>query len=190
MQADNIACLVQLLCRMHGLDISGQHSLVRTIGVIGINLHAESLGDASHVSTHIAKGVDTEFLAFQFSAACAVVQVAYGINHQPESQFGYGVAVLTGSVHRYDLVCRGGSQVDVVIAGTGTHNDLQLLGCVQHLAVHNIRADDQCVSIGHCVQQLLFVCIFLQQGEFVTSLLNHLAYAVNGNLGERFFCCY
>ena len=55
----------------------------------------------------------------------------------------------------------GCSEVDVVVTGTGTHHNLQLLCSVQHFGIHLVRADDECVSVFHCIQQLSFLGIFL-----------------------------
>ena len=190
MQTHDITGLVQLLGGVYRLHVSGNHCIVRTIGIIRIYVHAEALRDTRYVTAYVSESMDTEFLAFQLRAACAVIEVTHGIDHEPQSQLCHGIAVLSGGVHRYNLVLRSGLQVDIVITRTGTDYNLQLFRCVQHRRIHHIRTDDQCIRVSHSIQQLLFVGIFLQERQFVSCALYHFANTVHGHLRKGFFCCY
>ena len=55
----------------------------------------------------------------------------------------------------------GCSEVDVVVTGTGTHYDFQLLSSVQYFGIHLVRADDQSVSILDGIQQLRLLGVLL-----------------------------
>ena len=167
-----------------------RHRLVGAEGIVGIHLHAEALRNTRHIATHIAEGVDTQFLTLQLAAAGAVVEVTHGIYHHAQCQLGYGVGVLPGGVHRYHAVAARGCQIDVVVPCARAHYYLQLLRSVQHLCIHHIGADDECVSVCHSVQQLLLLGIFLQQNEAVTCLLHYLANAIYSHFRKGFLGCY
>ena len=191
MQGNNVARGVEVFGFLHRRDavlLHGFHGGGE--GIIGIDVHAEALGDAGDVAAHVSVGVDTQLLAFQLRAGRAVIQVAGGHHHQAESQFGHGVGVLSGRVHHADMMGGGRSEVYIVITCACTDNNLQLLGGVKDFGVHHIAADDEGVGIGHCLQQLGLFAIFLQQGEFIPCCFYLFADAVHGYLRERLVGCY
>ena len=84
----------------------------------------------------------------------------------------------------------GGSlEVDVVITGTGAHHNLQLFGGVEYLGVYLVGTDDECVGILDGIEQLCFLRILLQQGQFVSCSLNLGLYTLHRCCGEGLFCC-
>ena len=85
---------------------------------------------------------------------------------------------------------RGGSEVNVVVTGTGAYHNLQLFGSVEHLGIHLVRADDECVSILHSVQQLCLLRIFLEQSQLVAGSFHFFSDALDSCSCERLFCCY
>ena len=84
----------------------------------------------------------------------------------------------------------GGGQVDVVIAGSGAHHNLQLLGGVEHFGIHLVRADNQRIGILYGIQQLLLLGVFLQQGQLISCSLYLFLDAFHGSCCERLLCCY
>ena len=58
--------------------------LCRTVGIVGIDLHAEALGDAGHVAADITEGEDTQLLTQQLRAALTIVETADGHHQQTE----------------------------------------------------------------------------------------------------------
>ena len=175
---------------MNRFDVRSDHCLIRAIRIVGIDVHTEALCDTRHVTTDVTERMNTQFLAFQFGAAGSIVQITNGIDHQTECQFSHSIAVLSRRVHCYYLVCGSGVKVDVIITGTGTNDNLQLLGGVQYSCIHDIRTDDECVSVSHSVQQLSFVRIFLKQREFITSCFYFFSNAIYCNFSKRLFCSY
>ena len=151
MEADDIALLEELVLRSDGLHASSLDDLCGAIGIISQHLHVETLSDASHIATYIAKGENAKTLVLQLGTAGAVEEVTLGIDKKTEYKFSYAVGVLTWGVHGHYFVSRSGFEVDVVIPCAGTDDNLQLLGSVKHLCIDFIGTDDQCVSIFHCV---------------------------------------
>ena len=136
MQGNDVASLEQLVLALGGMHPGSLYGVGGAECVVCRHLHAESLGDACHVASHVAEGEDAQFLALQLRTSLAVVEVAHGEHQQSEHQFGNGVGVLSGCVLSHHVVSRGCGEVDVVVAGACTHHDLQVLGCVEHLGVH------------------------------------------------------
>ena len=81
-QTYDVASLVQFFCRVEWSNVGCYHCLIGAVSVVRIDLHAETLCNTSHVSSYVSEGMNTEFLAQQFCAARAVIEVTYGINHQ------------------------------------------------------------------------------------------------------------
>ena len=152
MERNDVAGLVQFLCGMERMHVSGGHRLIGAVRIVGIDLHAEALRDTRYVTAYVSKGVNTEFLTLEFGTRSTVIEVTYGIDHESERKLCHGIAVLTRGVHRYYLMSSGRLQVDIIITGTGAHYDLQLFGCVQHGLIHHIRTDDERIGISHCIQ--------------------------------------
>ena len=174
----------------NGRYVGINHSLIGAVSIVCIDFHTEALGNTGYVTTYVTEGVDTEFLTLEFGAAGTVVQVTNGINHQTESEFSYGVGVLTRGVHRYNLMGRSRGKVNIVITGTGANHNLEVLGGGEYFLVHDVGTDDDSVRISYCVKQLLFSRIFLQESKFIACFLHHLADTVHSHFGKRFFCCY
>ena len=82
MEAHHIAGLEEFLLRGDGLHALGLDGLGGAVGIVGIDIHAESLGYTGHVAAHIAEGEQTESLAHELAARLAVVEVAHGIDQQ------------------------------------------------------------------------------------------------------------
>ena len=120
-------------------------------------------------------------------AALAIVEVADGIDKHTHDQLGDGVAVLARSVHGNDATGSASLEVEVVVTGTGTHDDFQVLGVVNDLLGDLVGADDKSVGIGNGFIEVVHVGIFLEKSQFVAILLNHFADAVNSNLSKGFF---
>ena len=83
----------------------------------------------------------------------------------------------------------GGSKVDIVVTGTGTNHNLQLLGGIEHLSIDLIRADDQCIGIFHSIKELCLLSIFLQKHQFITCCFNFCLNPIHSCCCERFLCC-
>ena len=83
----------------------------------------------------------------------------------------------------------GGGEVDVVVTGTSTNHDLQLLGGVEHLGVNLIRTDDQGVGFFHSLQELSLLSIFLEQHQLIAGCLNLCLNAIHSSCCERLLCC-
>ena len=136
-------------------------------GVVGINVHTEALGDASHVAAYITEGEDTQLLTQQLGTALTVVETTNGHHEQTEYEFGNGIGVLTWGILGNYVVSGSCGEVDIVVTSTGTNNNLQLLGSVEHFGIDLIRTDDECVGILYCVEQLCLFSIFLEQCQLI-----------------------
>ena len=189
MEADHVAGGEEFFARRYGLHSGGFDGFGGAEGVVGLDVHAESLGDAGHVAAYVAESEQTEGLALEFGARLAVVEVAHGIDEQAHHEFGHGVGVLARRVHGHHVVSRGGGQVDVVVTGTGAYDDFQLLGGGKDGLVHLVGADDEGVGVGHGVEQLLLFSVFLQECQLGAGLFHHFADAADGDGGEGFFGC-
>ena len=133
--------------------------------------------------------MDTQLLAHQFRTGSTVVHIADSHYHKSESQFGYGVGVLSRSVHDTYVVGGGGSQVHIVIACTGAYHDFQFFGGIQNLGINDVAADNNSVGVFHSIQQFCFIAIFFQQSKFITCRFNLFANTVYRNFCKRFVCC-
>ena len=58
-------------------------------------------------------------------------------------------------------------EVNVVITGSGTDNDLQLFRGIKHLGGHFVGADDESVHISDGCDELRSVSVLLKSGELV-----------------------
>ncbi len=187
MQGDDVAGLEESFLAGDGLghgagvDLLGAHE-----GVVGVDIHAEALGDAGHIASHVTEGEDTQLLALELGAALAVVEVADGIDEQTHDELSNGVAVLAGGVHGDDAAGGASLEVEVVVAGAGAHNDLQVLGVVDDLFGHLVGADDEGVGILDGLVEVVHVGIFLKEGKLVAVLLDNFLDTVNSHFGKRF----
>ena len=136
MQRNDVALLEQCVLIGYGVNTGLLDDLCRAESIVGVNLHAKAFGNAGNIAANVTESKYTQFLAHQFSTGLAIVEVTYGEDKQTEDQLGHGIGILSWGVLGYDLVGSSGSQVDVVVAGTGTNNYLQLLGSVEHLGIY------------------------------------------------------
>ena len=135
--------------------------------------------------------MDTQFLAFQLPTGCAVIEIAGSHDHHAESQFSHGVGVLSRCIHHADLVGSSGFQVHVVVSGTGTNDNLQLLGGIQDFGIHLVATDDDGIHVLHGIQQLRLVGIFLQENQLIAPVFFHyLTDTIHCYRSKRFLCCY
>ena len=138
MKRNNVAGLKEFILALCSLNAGSLNSLSRTESIIGNNLHTKALGYASNVTTYITKSKNTQLLAHQFSTTGSIEKVTNTINQKTEHQLSNTVGILTRSIHCYDVVSSSSRQVNIVISGTGTNNNLQVLCCVQYLSVNLI----------------------------------------------------
>ena len=89
-----------------------------------------------------------------------------------------------------DVVGRRRFKVDIVVTGPGAHHDLEFLGRVEHLGIHLVGPDDECLHIFHRFKQLGLLGVFLQQEQFVTGVFHFFSDTLDGGSRKRFFCCY
>ena len=181
---------IKLVCTVYSLHSVGFDSFFGAESIVGIDVHPESFGDTGNIASHISVGMDTQLFPLELCARGAVVHVAYSHHHQSESQFGYGVRVLSWRVHHAHVVCRGRFKVYVVVASTSAYHDFQLLGSLQYFCVDYVAADNQGIGIGHSLEEFGFFSIFFQQVQFVPSFFRYFADAVYRNFGKRLVCCY
>ena len=131
------------------------------------------MGNAAHSLRHSAKGHQTQFLAAQFCARRAVEAMADGIDEHTDDQFGHSVGILSGRIHYANAVRSRSLQVNIVVARASANNHAEF-GCgIHHFAVNLVRADNQCVHIGHGFEQLCALRIFFQQRKVVARCLSN-----------------
>ena len=188
-ERNHVAGLEELVLRVNSVNASLFDDILGAESVVGINLHAEAFGNASHVAANVTESQDTEFLAHELCTGLAVVEVSHGKNHHTEHEFGNGIGVLSGSVLHNNALVFGISGVDVVVAGTGTNNDFQVGGSVEHLRSNLVRANDERIGILHGIEQLSLFCIFFEQYEFIACTFDFFSDALYSNCCKRFFCC-
>ena len=66
----------------------------------------------------------------------------------------------------------------------------QFFSSIQHLCINNITTDNDSISIFHCIQQLCFIGIFLQQSKLISGCFDFFTDTVYSNFGKRFFSSY
>ena len=96
---------------------------------------------------------------------------------------------MAGGVHGHDAFGGASLEVEVVVTGAGTDDDLQVVGVVDDFLRHLVAAHDKSVSIGNGLVEVIDIGIFFQKSQFIAVLLNDFADAVNGNLGKRLLSC-
>ncbi|GHT22629.1 hypothetical protein FACS189430_04700 [Bacteroidia bacterium] len=132
-----------------------------------LKLYIESVDDENEdenggMLPPIAVGVDTQLFAFQFGACSGRKAVACHINHHADSQFGNGIGILSGCIHRYHALSGAGFQIQIVVTGSRPNDYFQLTGCVNNLFRHLIAAHNQGVSLCNSGFKLGNVRIFFQ----------------------------
>ena len=83
----------------------------------------------------------------------------------------------------------GCAEIDVVVTGTGTNDDLQLLGGIEHLGIDLVGAYDEGVDILHGIEQLLLLGVFLEQCQLMACCFNLFANTFDGSCCERLLGC-
>ena len=134
--------------------------------------------------------MDSETLAAYFGSRTRRELVARDEDHHAYDQLGHGVRILSGRVHHDDAPLGAGRQIDVVVAGSGPHDDFQVPGRIDHLARDLIAADDQSVGIGHGGQQFRLIGVLFEQSQLVSGSLDDFSYTVDRRLGKRFLGSY
>ena len=152
------------------------------------HFHSEAFSYTGNVTTNVSVCMDTQFLAHQFCTGSSVIEVTDSIYHHTQSKFGNSIRVLSRSVHHTYVVSSGSSQVNVVISRTGTYHDFQFLCRIQHFLVNDVTSDNHCIRILHCIEQLLFFCIFLQQSQFIARSFYFFPNTVDSYFSKRFLC--
>lgn len=107
-----------------------------------------------------------------------------------EDELGYCIGVLARGVHDTYVVGRGCGQVDIVVAGSGTYYDFQVLGSVEHFGVDNVAAHDDAVDIFHGVEQFGLFAVFFEEYQLHAGAFYFFANAFYRNGGKGLICCY
>ena len=188
MQTDDVALLEQLCGRRHALHAfaNGDGAAIQ----VGDNVHTKALRDAGDIVGHIAIGVQTDGLAFQFRTGLTREAAAHLHQQHTEYELGYRIGILARRIHHYDIVRCSCGQVDIIISGPGAYNDFQLLGGIEHCCVDFVAAHNERVDVRYGVQQLLAVGVFLQKEQFSSLALDNFTDSRDSHRSERFFCGY
>ena len=157
MQADHVAGLEEGVAVGDGVNASLFNLLSGDEFVESVDFHAEAFGDAGHVATHVTEGQQTELLAHQFAAALAVVEVTDGVDQHTHDEFGNGVAVLTRGVHGHDAFGGASLEVEVVVTGAGTDDDLQVVGASTTFLIPSTAT----FAKGFSVATSIFICLIV-----------------------------
>ena len=190
MQRQVVGLCIKLLDAVHLLHaVSLEYLCIGDERIESDHIHTQRLALTTDELADVAVSMDRQRLAFQLAAGTRCELVAGHEDHHTERQFSHGVRILTRSIHHHDTFSRCGSQVHIVITGTRTNDDLEILGSFDHLGSHFIAADNQGVGIGNGCEQLGLVRIFLQKGYFVTGIRNDLLNSINSLLCERLLGC-
>ena len=190
MERNHITILEEGVLRINSSYASSLDSFLRTESVVSIHLHTEALSNASHIATYITEGEDTKLLAQEFGARLAVIEIANGIYQQTEYKFGNSIRVLARSILYDNTLLLGISTVYIVVAGTCTNYNLELLSSVEHLRSNLVRTDNHCVGIGYSIKKLLLVSIFLKKNKFVACSFNFCLNTIHGCCCKRLFGCH
>ena len=185
MQGDVVAAGIE---RIEGIDRLGTAGADLVRGqerIEGLDLHAEGSRFGTDQASDSAEGLDTKGLALDFRARGRRKLRTGHEDHQRNGQLGHGVGVLTRRVHRHDPLRRAGGEVEVVEAGTGAHDNLELRRGGNDLGGDLVRTDDQRIGVGDGRDQVSLVGIFLEQRELIARLLNNLANACDRCGRER-----
>ena len=140
-------------------------------GIVGDDVHVESLGALGELGSDAAHADDGEALAIQLDAleslacgdevpgqdACVGgADVSRSGEHEGECVLGGGDRVARGRVHHDDAVVGGGLAVDVVNPDTGAADGFEVLGGSENLRSDlRLRADDETVVIADHLDQLV-----------------------------------
>ena len=191
MQRQIIGCGIELGNRVYLLHaVALEHGCIGNERIECDDVHAQSLALDADQTADIAVGVDRQRLALQLRTRTGSKAVAGHVDHHAQSQLGNGIRILTRSVHHDDTACRSRCKVDIIVTGTGTNDDFELLGGVDDLGRDLVAADDDRIGIGDSLQQLRLVRILLQQRERMTRALYDFANTVDSLLCEGLLGSY
>ncbi len=157
-----------MLKRVGGLCPGLADLLRRDERIDGHHAHPQGLGLLADQTANVAESLDSELLALDLSACGRGELVAAHVDHHRDGELGDSVGVLPGSVHHDHFMGCGSGQIHIVVAGSGTHNDLQILGGVKHFLGDFVGTDDEGVHISDSRDELRSVSIFLNRREFVS----------------------
>ncbi len=189
MQADHVTSLEEIVAAVHSMHPTLLDDVFRTIFVISIDVHIKALGNTGYIATDISEGQNAQFLAFQLRARLAIEEIADGEDKQAKDQFSHSVGVLSRSILNDNTFFLGISSVYGVITCTGSDNNLQVLGGVEHFFVDFIGTHDHGINICYCIEQLLLLLIFLKEHDLMSLFLGHLFNALHCCGSKRFLCC-
>ncbi len=122
------------------LDTEAFGAVLRQVGVVGDDAHAEGLGALGELGTDAAHAEDGEGLAVDLGALEALAvpfagddagmrlrRFASERHHEGEGLLGGGDGVAAGGVHHHHTTLAGSGDVDVVDADPGTSDGLEVL---------------------------------------------------------------
>ena len=167
MHGDEVAGCVHMLKRIGWLRSGLTNLLRRNERVDGHNTHSQSLGLLADQTTHVAEGLDADLLALDLGSRGRSELVAGHIDHHRDGKLGDSVGVLSRSVHDDHVVRGRRGEVNVVITGSGTDNDLQLFRGVKHFGCDFVGTDDKSVHVSDGCDELRSVSVLLKSGELV-----------------------
>ena len=84
-------------------------------------------------------------------------------------------------------MCCGSFKVYVVVACTGTYNDLELLGSVEDLLIYDVTTDDDSLYIGYCGEELSLGGVLLECNDIKACIGEDLTYPCYGRCCEWLF---
>ena len=87
-------------------------------------------------------------------------------------------------------MCGGCGEINIVVACSSANYYLQLRCSTEHFSVDLVGANDECVGVFHCLEELSLLSVFLKNGQLVTSLGDYFLDALNGLRGKGLFGCY
>ena len=180
MEGDVLASLVKLFFgtdRRHAILLD---RLVVDEGIEGEDLHPEAVSHFGDVDADVSIGVDADLLAAKLGSRFAVVVVAGAHDHHAEDELRHGVRVLSGCIHGDDILLSCLCTVDVVKSGSGADDDLQLFGGIQDLRGDFVTADDHCIRVDNCSQQIRLVRIAFEELDIVFCCLEDFGELFDG----------
>lgn len=189
MDGEEVGLAVELFDGVHRSRAAGDDLLVGEERVEGADVHAEGLGFLADETADVAVGLDTEFLALELGTGLAVELAAGHENHQGDGELGHGVGVLSRGVLHDDAMGGRGGEVDIVEAGTGTDDDLELFRGVQHGGRHLVGTDDEGLGVLDGLAELGLAGVLLEELDLVAGGLEQFVDIMHSRFGERLLGC-
>jgi len=135
-------------------------------GVVGVDFHTNPLSDASHVATRIPVGQETELLILELRTGGTIEAVADSEEKHSEDEFADSICILSRGIHHAYAVSGSGLEVYVVVAGTSTDDNLELLSSVEDFSVYNVATDDNRSYIGDSSEELCLRRVLFEEDYF------------------------